>query len=307
VVTPSDWDSPATLSEAAFTRRHLKRFRPQAVIFNYSWLTSITQHIPKSISAKKNLLLAYDVRHLECMLSEQGIDFKERSNYSRAREVAELKLVDTIIAIQSREAACFRQLVPEKNVLVTTAPHEFVALSSLARQPGRCLLVGSNHSANEEGARWFLESAWPIIRAEIPTAELHVCGNLCEAPLFTNPLPGVTLRGRVENLKNEYASATVVVAPVLFGSGLKIKVAEALSHGVAVVGTAIAFDGIDPRPPILAARNTPEEFAGQAIRLLSDRSLRNDAEHAARELAQKNFCPEAALASLISELRTLIS
>ena len=71
---------------------------------------------------------------------------------------------------------------------------------------------------------------------------MRIAGEICHS-LGGLDLPGVMLLGYVDDLTTFYAETDVIVAPMLMGSGLKMKVAEALSYGVPVVGTAIGFEG----------------------------------------------------------------
>ena len=73
---------------------------------------------------------------------------------------------------------------------------------------------------------------------------LLASGSICDL-LKTMPRQPFTLLGRVKHLDEFYESIDVAINPMTGGTGLKIKTIEALSHGVAVVGTAEAFAGIE--------------------------------------------------------------
>lgn len=110
-----------------------------------------------------------------------------------------------------------------------------------AAVPVRCaepyaLFVGGGFFGNLEGLRWYA-------REVAPKLKLHtlVVGRGLEA-LGTLP-DGIELIGPVDDLSPWYAGAALVIAPILSGSGMKTKVAEALMHGKRVVGTSEAFAG----------------------------------------------------------------
>ena len=82
--------------------------------------------------------------------------------------------------------------------------------------------------------------------SQIPTAPMtiNIAGEVCAQLDAT--VPGVRLFGRVHSLDDFYDGIDVIVAPMMLSTGLKIKVAEALAHGKAIVSTSNGFDGFLP-------------------------------------------------------------
>jgi glycosyltransferase involved in cell wall biosynthesis len=82
---------------------------------------------------------------------------------------------------------------------------------------------------------------------------------------------GVALRGVVADLGAVLHRSAVAVAPVLAGSGLKIKLLDYVAHGLPVVATGAAVEGFEPAPdrPFLVSDDA-KEFAQIAARLASD-------------------------------------
>jgi glycosyltransferase involved in cell wall biosynthesis len=113
----------------------------------------------------------------------------------------------------------------------------------------------------------------------------------------------VVLRGEVADLSAEYGSASVVLVPLRTGSGLKVKIVEAICAGVPVVTTAVGAQGLgalSPRPFVLA--DGPSEFSDGLVQVLTDGALRADLAAAARTAAPR-FSPDAAFADLDQALR----
>lgn len=109
------------------------------------------------------------------------------------------------------------------------------------------LFVGGLFYANRAGIEWFVREVAPRIDTQV-----WIVGNGLEALRGAVVIPaGVRLVGKVPSVAEWYRRADFVVAPVFDGSGMKTKVAEALMHGKAIVGTPEAFSGY-------------EEVAGQA-------------------------------------------
>ncbi len=100
---------------------------------------------------------------------------------------------------------------------------------------------------NEDGLRSFVEQVWERLRTRRPDARLRVIGR--EAPQWLLDLAAaqpenVVVEGYVEDLDAALAGAAAMLNPARFGTGVKIKVIEALGRGVPVVSTPLGADGV---------------------------------------------------------------
>jgi glycosyltransferase involved in cell wall biosynthesis len=95
-----------------------------------------------------------------------------------------------------------------------------------------------------------LSEIWPEIVKVNSDAKLWVAGRVCESWEGDWPT-GATPLGFVPNLADLYSRASVSLAPIRFGSGLKIKVMEALEYCVPVVATSAAAIGFEDAPSSL--------------------------------------------------------
>src|SRR5262249_25800698 len=96
--------------------------------------------------------------------------------------------------------------------------------------------------------------------------------------------------GAVDDLRPLYARSSAVVAPIFWGSGVRIKLLEALACGLPIVTTALAAEGIDLRheqSALFAER--PADFAAAIVGLLSDSALRARLGAAGRAVAERDY------------------
>jgi len=152
----------------------------------------------------------------------------------------------------------------------TTTEPRVAYLGQLAWQP------------NVYGLDWLCERVWPLVRAKIPNATLTIGGSGLkrdEAGVLQVPprwnVPGVNTIGFVESLDAFFRESIVMVAPVVGGSGVRIKLLEGMGAGMPTVTTidgAAGLDVIDGREVLIA--DDPEGFAERVVRALSDSSLR---------------------------------
>ena len=105
---------------------------------------------------------------------------------------------------------------------------------------------------------------------------------------------GVFVVGEVPDLSPYLERAAAIVLPLRFGSGMRVKVLEALAAGKAVIGTRLAFEGIDvvDRKHVVVAESD-EAFASAAVDLLANPPARASLAEQARSWAEQNLSWES--------------
>ena len=157
-------------------------------------------------------------------------------------EAGLLDRADLVIAIQSEQAEELRRLVTNKPIV--TAGIDFDptdTISAPVRDPV-ILLVASDNSMNVKGLKDFLRFAWPLVRREVPDAELRV-GGAVGMQVDVND-PAVKIIGQIHDLAAAYAQARIIIDPAVAGTGLEIKAIEALCHLRPIVVWPSGVDGV---------------------------------------------------------------
>lgn len=206
-----------------------------------------------------------------------------------AAEMALLSQADVVIAIQAEEAQQIRRLLPDQQVL--TVPLAIHPVAEPAPGEGlEVLFVGSGTAPNVIGMKWFIDTVWPTVRSRVPGAELVICGAISHA--MDRATPGIRILGQVPDLAPIYRQAAVVISPLLAGSGLKIKLVEALAHGKASVATALTLDGFPPETvDAVSVADDPAQFADAVADLLLDKGLRARRGQLGLAIAARWFSP----------------
>jgi glycosyltransferase involved in cell wall biosynthesis len=127
--------------------------------------------------------------------------------------------------------------------------------------------------ANVVGLLWFIENVWPRLLQQHPDLLFDIVGKNPDERLLTAAAiyPGIKLRGFVEDLQTVYQEARVSVAPLLFGSGMKVKVLDAMARGMPTVTTPVGAEGVDYiNNRHLAVANSAEDMAMATLQLLDD-------------------------------------
>jgi glycosyltransferase involved in cell wall biosynthesis len=235
-----DWCPPEL---DAFVRRYFETTpEARAILVNYVWLSRALEAAPA------DRLKLIDTHDRFADRKAQYRRFRAEANFfhtDAAGEARGLGRADLVIAIQPAEKAIFEALTGREVALLLPRFDEvrpFAAPKRLANIG----FIGHGNDANLHSIGRFLalwSKAW---KPGLP--KLVIAGEICRA-LPADLGPGAVSRGYVETIGDFYAEVDLVIAPMLLGTGLKMKVVEALAHGVSVIGTPIGFEGIETTVP----------------------------------------------------------
>ena len=224
------------------------------------------------------VLVTHDVFHRRhSSLRSIGLRV-DPANFTATQEIEFLEKADIVVAISTTEADLLRKMVHKSAVVqcsmaITPVPRP----AHVKRDIGRCLFIGTACGQNADGLNWLLKTVWPKVLAEEPQAELDVLGTVAKQASF-HPAR-VNLIGFVDNIAPYCHRASIALAPLRAGSGLKIKILDYLAHGLPCVGTPLAFDGFlnaENRPFIQVKE--PDEFGAAILQLIrGGRSLNMEA------------------------------
>ena len=158
------------------------------------------------------------------------------------------------------------------------------------------VFVGNfRHMPNVGGIIWFLAKVWPRIRASRPDARFYVVGgNPPQSVQEAHGHDGVVVTGYVDDVRPYVQQASVFVAPIFEGVGLRGKVLEAWAMKKPVVGTRLAFEALsatDGHTCFMA--DEPDRFATRVCELLENKDLSEAVGAAAHELVLRSFSWDA--------------
>lgn len=166
-------------------------------------------------------------------------------------------------------------------------------LQPVRRRDGDTVLfIGSLDNANNQAAvRWFLSAVWPLIKAGRPTTLFHVVGRRVPKALQRDlALADVTLTSDAPSTAVQLAEASVFVNPVQQGSGVNIKVVEAMAAGLPVVSTKMGSRGLawESGRDLLVVDDAAA-FANAVVGLLDDDKWRLDIGQAGEDFVRRTL------------------
>jgi hypothetical protein len=157
-------------------------------------------------------------------------------------------------------------------------PSEWAAAASpLPGDPAVVVAGSGGWLPNERASAWFVRDVWPGIAARVPGARLHLFGGAGAAHgrAERHPMPAES--------RDIFAPGSILVVPLLFGSGVRVRILEAWARGIPVVATGAAAAGLDARNGVeLLVEDAPGALAAAIRRLADDRALRDGLVAAAR-------------------------
>ena len=209
----------------------------------------------------------------------------------RAYEREHVNDFDGVVSITDNDADYFRSEGCRKPIVTIPFAITPARVDGVAEQPGTLFHLGSmDWLPNQEGVRWFLDRVWPLIHSQMPSLTLHLAGRRMSDQLLNLQLEGVHIVGEVPDAATFIASKQINVVPLLSGSGIRVKIIEAMSQGKAVVTTTVGAQGIGAVDGLhLLIADTPERFAAQIRRCVDDPAFRQDVGANARQFIADNY------------------
>lgn len=284
-----------------WARTVMQEMQPSLVVANYFNAAEIFDEVPAG--AVKSILV-HDVLTLRRESFDAAGTELDFDPSLVPVEAAAFASADICFTIKEEEAAYIRTIAP--NAAVVTLP-VLVEVGDESLEDERapvCIFVGGDNPCNNVGVPWFVREVWPRVIQARPDARFHIVGAVGKA--VPRPLPdGVEVLGFVADLDKEYARAAVAVTPLLFGSGVKIKLIEGMAAGLPSVATSVGAEGVVPAPgEILRIEDSPEGFADAVVAAFAA-SDAGRLRAAAREFAREHYDQTTVGVGIINQLRDL--
>jgi glycosyltransferase involved in cell wall biosynthesis len=203
-------------------------------------------------------------------------------------EIGILSKVCGIIAISNAEAGFFRSLCSDQRVMLVPCYFDNnkkkIAKNSPTNKTNKDLLfVGSDNRYNRDGIKRFIRHNGLLLQDRT----LDIAGAVCadgELQSLSSENPNIRLLGWVDDLDELYTTVKAVIVPV-DGTGLNIKLVEALAHGKPVFASRHARDALPS-----GSNECVFEIDQDVIRLLlDDNARRESAEIAALTYSHSDY------------------
>jgi GT2 family glycosyltransferase/glycosyltransferase involved in cell wall biosynthesis len=265
---------------------------------DFEWILQRTLYLRKVdvLQIEYTIMAQYSgaYKHIPCFLFEHDISFQSMGRRIASGtlrpgallaymqllryELRALRRVDRVQVCSRENEQYLLTYVPElegridSNLRAVIDSQQYPFIEN-GREPDTLLFAGSfSHLPNVQGLRWFIEQVFPDIAARNPRARLIVAGSGNAKRLgacLTHP--AIELKGFVPDILELLHRYSVLICPVLSGSGVRVKLLEAFASGIPVISTYLGAEGLGQTSGDLCEmEDDPKRFAAATVRLLSD-------------------------------------
>ena len=216
---------------------------------------------------------------------------------SKRQESKGLNRADIIIAIQERERQILAGLCKRP---VITVGHSVALITPEDKTPSYNLLyVGSGNPINVQSVNYFVRKIFPKIQASLPELRFLIAGTICDE--VHEPGDNIVKLGRVSELSSVYEKADIVINPMIYGTGLKVKNIEALGYSKPLITSPIGAEGMEEgKGTAFLVASTDADWNKLVVTLMQNGNYRSSLSQGAYEFAYNwNKKIEENLASVI--------
>ncbi|SHF15504.1 glycosyltransferase [Pedobacter caeni] len=268
-----------------FPRGFIDHFRNVLLEDNFEYvqvefhqLISFAEYIPQSsyrIFVHHELRFIREKRELELFSFNSGF-LKRIYKRNKKFELSALEKYDMVCTLSDVDKLLLEKDI-KKPILVSSPVPIRVGKAETGFSSANKLvfLGGEDHFPNKEGVDWFLMNCWMPLKSKYPDLRLSVIGKWHQQTIdgYAGLLDAVSFLGYVEQLHEELANSIFIV-PIRIGSGIRMKIIEAVNAGIPFVSTEVGVEGLcfkNGHDCLIG--NTAQEFCSAVARILESEDL----------------------------------
>jgi glycosyltransferase involved in cell wall biosynthesis len=249
----------------------------------------------KTIFIHHELRFVRNQRYLETN-NINDVANRYRYNFLKNEEISTLNHYDKIIVFSQTDKELLKSngVVKDIDISMPTVS-EIKEKSDYGIKENTLTFIGpSLHSSNVDGLMWFLENVWALIKKSNLSVKLNIIGKW-DKHLSANIIKkyqDIHFLGFVDDLTKEI-SGTVMIVPILIGSGVRMKILEAANREIPVISTTVGIEGLgftDKKNALIA--DDPHIFAENVLLVLKNREQREYLSQNAKKHFETNYSLE---------------
>lgn len=214
------------------------------------------------------------------------IKYWERYYWKRAHGLA---------AMSEEDRDFMLNLEPQLNIDVIANGVDIEHFAQTTKNPSKTptvLFIGNfKWLPNRDAARFLVREIWPTVKKKMPKATLWIVGRSPTEDIKSLARPGeIVVDGGVEDIRDAYAKADVLLAPIRNGRGTKYKILEAMATHTPIVGTPLAVEGVNIQHGMHAlVAEDPKLLAKYTIQVLMEKQLGKKLANHAFSLVKETY------------------
>lgn len=292
----------------------LATFQPQIILFEAPQTTRFLP-IAKAKSKAKLILRAHNIEHQIWERLAQTTPNKllktylgVQNNKLKTYELDLLKNLDGVLTLSDADTSWFvtNGFKTDKICQVFPGLMPFPHKPSPANEYA-AFLGSLNWLPNLEGVEWLLQQVWPLFHQMAPNYRLSIAGKHMPTSWKNSNQMHIDFLGEVPDAQAFWQNYGICLVPLLAGSGIRVRIIEAMALGKVVISTSVGVQGLPkPLPGVLIA-DTPTDFAKAWHYLCTNQQERIRMGFEAFEFAQQHFDALDAAKNVVSFFNRLIN
>lgn len=240
----------------------LKENQYDYIIISYAYWAKLVINNPNIDRTKTKLII--DTH--DFLTSQFNTNMKFKLGKYFEKEITTLQYFDYVMAISIEEKYLFSQFIDEEKVLLVS--HGLKENFQSEALDYDVVYVASDNDHNLKGAKWFLDKVYPLLPKDI---KIVIVGKINIS--IKNSYSNITQINFAPDVNQIYSKSKIAICPMFSGTGIKIKVLEALSFGIPVVCNSKGVDGlVNKTNNGCLVTNDVQTFSDYIIKLISDRN-----------------------------------
>ncbi|MDD2192055.1 MAG: glycosyltransferase family 4 protein [Bacteroidales bacterium] len=157
-------------------------------------------------------------------------------------------------------------------------------------EPNSLFHIGSmDWIPNQQGIKWFIDEVWDDIHRDLPNLKVYLAGRAMPDWLLNLDKENIIIYGEVPDSARFIYSKDIMIVPLLSGSGIRIKILEAMSLKKCIIATSQAAEGILYENNVnIVIANSPKEFKDSIKKCINDKPFcQMIAQNAEKLIAEK--------------------
>jgi glycosyltransferase involved in cell wall biosynthesis len=162
-------------------------------------------------------------------------------------EIALLRKFNKIITLTEKDKEILSLDIPLEKIYTSpaTIPLDKIKTKSFVPFKNKLIFIGSsNHLPNTDGLEWFIDQVLPDVENSIPDIRLEIIGRWDKHFIKKHHRKNVNFLGFVKDLNTAFPSSLLIV-PIRIGSGMRLKIIEAVNLGIPFITTTIGVEGLN--------------------------------------------------------------
>ncbi len=176
---------------------------------------------------------------------------------------------DKVLCFNDRDSKRLFKLYGKRPdyVIPISLSDRFAKDRCISRYERRILFLGSCFGPNEDGIEWFMEEVMPELASNDIYLDIVGLGFEKKKGIYSK-YKNVNVIGTAESIDEYYYSHAIVVMPIRYGAGMKVKTAEAMMFGRYIIASDEALEGYDVREvEDVKSCNTQKEYVHAILEL----------------------------------------